>query len=101
MTLRPVDEFFLTNDFATAAIYKPVGGVSQYVNVIFDEAFAQIRIGRDEFESTKPLAHVRTDDFPASSDGDTLTINGVVYYIIQKEYDILGVTRLILSLDPP
>lgn len=101
MSLRPVDEFFLTSDFATPAVYKPVGGVSQNVNIIFDEAFAQIVVGQDEYESTKPLAHVRTDDFPIVTNGDTLKIGSTTYYIIQKEYDVLGVTRLLLSLDPP
>jgi hypothetical protein len=69
--------------------------------VIFDEAFAQVSVGADELESTKPIAHVKTDDFGGVRDGDTLTIGSSVYYIIEKQYDVLGVTILILSLDAP
>lgn len=74
--------FFQTGDFAIAATYK-AGGVGGGVtkNVIFDRA----TLGQLGVSATDPVALGIASDFPSITTSDTLTINSVVFRIVDSQ----------------
>lgn len=99
MSLQPVDEFFALEDFATEAIYTNPSGTRSTINVIFDNAFEMSQIYSNEYENTQPIAHCKTSDVSDATTACTLKIGTTTYYITRKQYDVQGVTDLILSRD--
>jgi hypothetical protein len=52
-----------------------------------------------DYQSDAPVATCKTSDIPTAADGDTLTIDSVVYKIADAQPDGTGFSRLILSKD--
>lgn len=98
---NPIAEFFDLSDFAQEAIYTNPSGVLSTIRVIFDQAFSATTIGRDDYETTSPMVHCKTSDVTDATSTCRVKVGTVNYYVIRKEYDVQGISRLILSLDPP
>ena len=91
-----ISEFFETSDFAQSASYTPSGGSAATIYVIFDNEFSLSNIGIG-FENSAPQVMAKTSDVSAATNGATIVIDSVTYYVIGVEPDGTGVTRLILS----
>lgn len=89
--------FFATDDFGTTATLS-ISGTETQVTGIFEEDFEAIDAGgMVAFAATSPSFHGRTSDLSAASEGDTLTISGVVYVIRVVMDDGTGLTMLQLE----
>lgn len=100
--LEEFNSSFFDGSFDEAAIFTPSGGAPVSVGVIFDAPYSGVPF-RDasgaEIESSAPSALVRDADVPGVAHGDTLTVRGTVYRVVEVHPDGTGLTTLILSQD--
>lgn len=92
----PITDFFETTDFAESASYTPAGGSASTIYVIFDNEFALSTVGVG-YENLAPQVLAKTSDVSGATNGATIVINSVTYYVIGVEPDGTGISRLILS----
>lgn len=91
---------FSTNDFAEIARYTPSGQTARNVSVIFDRG--DIAVDDDGFagrlvKETKITG--KSSDFTGVTEGDTIEIRGVTYYVGPIMDQITGVIEIHLSQD--
>ena len=94
-----LDIFFSNSDVAKTATYTPAVGTAKSVQVIFDAPFAMTSAQGIDYQSDVPVVTVKTSDLPSAGEGDTLTVDGVVYKIAEVQPDGTGISRIILSKD--
>jgi hypothetical protein len=82
------------DDFAAAATY---GGTT--ISVLFDAAGTIQNINGVLVETSAPQATCLSSDVASATHNDTITINGITYYIMQILPDGVGMSKLILSED--
>jgi hypothetical protein len=97
-----LDTIFSTDELAQTASYVRQGYPSAQIPVIFGNEYVVAR-GSEEVGvgTSAPTALCKTADVPAAAEGDTLTIDGMTYHILEVQPDGTGVTLLILSKDRP
>lgn len=89
--------FFATDDFGTAATYRPQVGGPQTVNGIFDAPFRAAELEAEVgVETTSPTFACRTADLPHPEHGAVLSVDGTDYVIVGVHPDGTGVTLLML-----
>lgn len=88
-----LDDYF--TDFGVSASFSHAGGAPSTVTVIFDNAFQFL----EGVQSTSPTVTCKTTDVATAIQGDTLTIGGTVFNIIEVQPDGTGITTLLLSRD--
>jgi hypothetical protein len=90
--------FFASDDFGVTATYTPSGGQGVSISGIFDNGHEEVDAGGGvPFSLTSPQFHTRTADVSSAAEGDTLTIDGVVYTIRVVMPDGTGTTMLQLE----
>jgi hypothetical protein len=93
---------FFESDFAEDAEYTPSGGAGVDIKVVFDEAYQATTIGKDlAYSNANPSVLCKSVDVETATEGDTLIIADVTYYVIAVEPEGTGITRLVLSKDAP
>jgi len=93
-----LSEFFDVDDFATIATITRAGGQIGEVRGIYDDPNQVSRLGEYELDHPVPRFTCREVDVTGVSRGDTATIEGRVYDIMQEpELDGTGLATLILS----
>ena len=90
-----LEGFFDTDEHAVSAVWSEGGTV----NGIFDNPYLGLDLGGEVagVEASQPVFRCLTKDVPNVSQGQTLTIGGVVYQIVIKRPDGTGVTDLVLA----
>lgn len=82
-----------TYGFAVPAVFK-----TKAISVIYDEDYYAAS-GQDvDIESTKPAAICRSADVPGVKIGDSITVDGDVFTVINVKPDGTGVTVLALEV---
>jgi hypothetical protein len=96
--INEVDIFFNADDFASSATLT-IGSTATTINCIFDDAGMVQNIGGVDVITTEISALCKTEDVANATQGSTILIGLVTYYIIQNLPQIDGTTKLILSKD--
>lgn len=94
-----LDIFFSNSDVAKTATYTPAVGTAKPVQVIFDAPFGLTSAQGIDYQSDVPAVTIKTSDVPSVGEGDTLTIDGVVFKVKEIQPDGTGISRIILSKD--
>lgn len=85
---------FMIADFGQTVTYTK-GESSTDITAIFDNEYEAVDAGGGvPFAMSQPRFYCRTSDVPNAVDGDTLTVNSVVYIIRIVMPDGTGVTEL-------
>ncbi|HLB00905.1 MAG TPA: hypothetical protein VJO14_05935 [Bacteroidota bacterium] len=95
-----LETIFNTDELAQTATYIRQGYASAQVPVIFGNEYVVAQgPGEQGIGTSAPTALCKTADVPAAAEGDTLTIDGMTYRILEVQPDGTGITLLILSKD--
>jgi hypothetical protein len=90
--------FVFADDFGVSATYTPSGGQGVQISGIFDDGHEEVDAGGGvPFSITQPQFHTLTSNVSSAAEGDTLTIDGVVYTIRVVMPDGTGMTMLQLE----
>ncbi len=89
-----LDIFLDDDEFAVNVIFK-----SNTIQGIFDNEFIASVEGEIGIESTIPQGQFKTSDVSSAVQGDTMTINSIVYNIIGVQPDGTGMSLVLLSED--
>lgn len=90
--------FFNTDGFGEEFIYKPKAGAALTLVGIFDNAYYAERGGDIVVAGSQPRLQYETAKIdPKPVDGDTITLRGEEYTIVNIEPDGTGVTTLMLE----
>jgi hypothetical protein len=95
-------QFLDPDEFGLEAVYSLAGGgPSATINGIFDVPHAAIDGGEIAISDRRPTFLCRITDLPAGASGggagDSLTVDGVIYQVVDHEPDGTGMTRLVLG----
>ncbi len=94
----PVDIFFNTGLESSATLTTVAGGSSSVLIHFWNDYEAQ-RISNLEFDSSKPLARIKSTDVALAVQNDTIIVDSTTYYISDIQHDGLGIALLTLSLE--
>ncbi len=96
-TAQDLAGFFDTDAHGETATIT-INGSGSSISVIFNNEYFGIApdIGV-EIESTSPVVTGRSSDMTNVENGDTITISGVTYNIVNVQPDGQGITQLILE----
>uniref|UniRef100_A0A6H1ZNH4 Putative head-tail attachment protein n=1 Tax=viral metagenome TaxID=1070528 RepID=A0A6H1ZNH4_9ZZZZ len=97
MASFPIADFFTTGFEISATL--TVAGVPSTISVHFVNEYEQLKNINLPFESSVPLAYVKTSDVSSAVHGSTIVISGTTYYIKELQADGTGITVLTLSKD--
>lgn len=95
--------FVDVDDFGVTATYSLANGGDVSIDGIFDDGYATIDLERAagfDRSSSEPQFHCRSADLPAAAQqdaGDTLTVGGLTYCVVEFMPDGTGMTVLRLS----
>jgi hypothetical protein len=89
--------FFAAEGFTVSASYSHAGGAAIAINVIFDDEFTGTNLSTGEIDTAAPQVRARTVDVSDATQGDTLIISSVTYYVTSVRPDGTGVSILQLS----
>ncbi len=94
----PVAEFFNTGLEEDAVLTTASSSSSIKVHFLneYESLGAEI-----QFESSNLQVYAQTSDVANASHGNTLTINGTDYYILEMHPDGTGITTILLSEEQP
>lgn len=90
--LTDLTTFLNSDEFAIDIIYN-----STTIQGIFDNAFVEDQQNDISVETLQPQVIVKTSDVSGVSHGQSMTINGVTYYVIGIQSDGTGLTTILLS----
>ena len=91
------DRLVMLTDFGIEVAYTHDGNTTN-ITGIFDKEYEAVDSGGGvAFAMEQPRFHVRTQDAPNATDGDTLVISGVTYIIRVVMPDGQGMTELQLE----
>jgi hypothetical protein len=76
-----MNSLFTDPNIAVDAVFTPSAGVPKSVRVIQTAPDAYGTIGQSVFETATTLLAVRVADCPTVAQGDTFTINSVIYKV--------------------
>jgi hypothetical protein len=91
------DRLILLSDFGIDAEYTHNGSTSNLKGILDKEYEAVDAGGGVPFAMEQPRFHIRTQDAPNATDGDTLVIEGVTYAVRVVMPDGQGMTELQLE----
>lgn len=80
-----LSDFF--GDFQTVASFS-----GTTANVIFDEEY----IETESITGVAPIMTCQTSEVSSLQEGDSVVVNGTTYYVIHKQPDGTGVSRVLL-----
>lgn len=86
----------------TAATYHPAEGDAVEIECIFDNGLTSIAVGEAGIVETGPRVFVRLEDLPTDpevDDGPQITVDGVLYDVIETRPDGQGGAVLRLHKD--
>ena len=89
--------YFNTDDFAKDATWTPDGGSATAIKVIFDDEYTGTNIGTGEIDNADPMVRIKSSTVSAVSQGDTIIVDTVTYYVKSVQPDGTGVTIAQLS----
>ncbi len=92
--LTDLDTFLDSDEYAVQITYN-----SGTIKGIFDNAFVEDQQDDIDVETLQPQVTVKTSDVTGLTQGDTMTINSVVYNVIGIQPDGTGLTNVLLSQD--
>jgi len=95
--VEDIDAFFDTNDFAVAATYTPDGGLPSTVNGIFDDEYFDEVGGSVGIEGSQPRFTCKAEDIIDVEQGDSLSVSGKTYQIVNVQKDGTGIVILVLE----
>ena len=87
-----LDVFFNNEEFAVDVLYK-----AATIQGIFDDEFVTSVAGEYGVESSVPQVLVKTSDVPTPIPDELMTINSVVYKILNGNPDGTGLTVILLT----
>jgi hypothetical protein len=90
---------FLEDDFlGMDATFTPAGGQAATIRACFSLGVEGVDLGGDIVpQGAIGQAGCRTSDIPGAKNGDTLTVDGVVYRVLKIQPDETGWTILFLG----
>ena len=98
MLEQPTDNFFLTDEHATAAIFTDSSSRVTNVDVIFNNDFVGIDAGGTVVvESADPVIYFETSKISSIAHGDTFELNSLTFIVRGIEHDGTGVTLVRLE----
>ncbi len=83
--------FFDTDEFGTSATIN-----AATVKGIFDNDYYQVEFDGYVSESNQPTFICRTMDISSLAHGDTVTISGTAYVVVEIQPDSFSTTKIIL-----
>lgn len=92
-----LDAFTDTDDFAVSATFHRSGGGDVTVSGIFDNDYQEVTDGDVEIHAHIITFGLKTAAIPAPSDGDSLSVEGNSYDIVNHRPDGTGWTILDLA----
>ena len=93
--ISDVNDVFLNNDeFSVDILYN-----AATIRGIFDNDFAVAVEGENGVETTVPAVQVNSTEVASAVQGETMTINSIVYKITGIHPDGTGMTVILLSQD--
>ena len=92
-----LSQFFDQDDFAVAAIVKTGATVIRTINVIFNNPVQGVNVFDASVETNVPHAICQTADLADVRHGYTMTIDSVVYPIVQINSDGTGMSVMELG----
>ncbi len=97
-----LETVFRTDEFAETALCSAGGLPPVSIPVIFEGPHVASEFTQAEasVENTSPKAFCRASDVAGAAHGDTLTIGGKTWHVVEVKPDGTGVVALILSEDP-
>ena len=90
--------FFAGLDAVPVVIHNSLG--DRTITGYFDNSFFNSQIGETILESTQPRVTCKTSDVEGVPRESTLTIEGVLYSIIEPQPEGTGMTILRLAIEP-
>ncbi|TAK50239.1 MAG: hypothetical protein EPO23_03265 [Xanthobacteraceae bacterium] len=104
MSVESVEDraaFFDPDEFGSAATYAKAAGGSAALNGLFTNPSTSVELGPVATIDSNPSFLCRSADIPAGavggSGGDTLTIDAVIYQVLELRPDGTGMTRIELG----
>jgi len=92
------DRSYFLMDFGVSATYRPLGGTTTTITVIFDNEYIPVDTGGGvSFAMQQPKCMARTADLTGTVEGGSLFIGGVTYAIRIVMPDGTGMTELMLE----
>jgi hypothetical protein len=92
--------FFNTAEYAETATFSLLAGVASTAapKGVFDERFHSVKLSGDmSVDSTDPAFTCAAADVPGVKQGDTVSIRGITYNVVDPQPDGTGLIVLILS----
>lgn len=86
-----------TGDFAVAAVYTPNGGGAVTVNGMFDNGYQAVTDGEVVTSALMITFNCPVISVPNAGEGDTLTVEGTMYHIVDVQPDGTGWQTLELA----
>jgi hypothetical protein len=87
----------MINSIGLSATYTSDSGIPASITVLFDNDYQGIDLASGQIMSSGPAAYCKSSDVPNATQGDEMTINGVLYTVIGIEPDGTGLTILRLK----
>ncbi len=96
--------FFSRADFGEEAIYAAAAGGAGVLNGLFDDPHLSVVFDQAETSDARPSFLCRAADLPAGAAagaaGDTLTVRGATYDVVDLRPDGQGMTLITLGQSP-
>lgn len=93
--------FVSSDEFGVDATYAKAGGGSAVLSGILDEPHLAVDLGNGSISDANPTFFCRSADIPSGAaggdSGDTLTISGDTFDVVDLEPDGQGMTRIRLG----
>ncbi len=97
-----LETVFRTDEFAETALFAAGALPPISIPVIFEGPYAASEFTQAEasVENASPKAYCRASDLAGAAHGDTLTIGGKTWHVVEVRPDGTGIVTLVLSEDP-
>ncbi|GEM_PF-4284330 len=93
---KDLDVFLNTDEFGSTALYNGVE-----ISVNFRSKSDVIFSGTHEVHGEVPSCHCKVSDIQGIENGDLITIDGTIFYVLDLDKPSGGIQKIYLSEDRP
>lgn len=95
---KDLDVFLNATEFGTAALYN---GVSIVVDFRSNSDVVFERAGIHDASGSVPACYCKESDIQGIGNGDSITIDGAIFYVLDSDPSSGGIQKIYLSKDRP
>lgn len=95
---KDLDVFLNTTEFGTSALYNGITiavDFRSHSDVVFE------RGGQHQVSGSVPACYCKESDIQGIENGDTITIDGTIFYVLDLDKPSGGIQKIYLSEDRP